>query len=160
MAILEPYFLAARERFLEHGFERVKRTRLACSSALHDTARHFAATRDDGLEVILTPEMVEIGEDFVVGIVAHELGHATDFLYPGEFVLGRSGEEIVRRRREDTSELQWARWLTEWQKRDAYVVEKTADLIAGLVWGMPIGYQGPCMLETFEGGVPRPRELR
>jgi hypothetical protein len=159
-ALLEPYYLAARERFLDYGLSSVKRVRFSVSKKMHDSPRHFAATETSGLKVIVAPELAEVDEPIVVGIMAHELGHATDFLYPGEFVIGRGGESIVRRRQADVGELQWARWMSQWQKRDDYVVEKTADLIAGLFFGAPIGYTGPCMLETFEGGVPRPRNLR
>lgn len=167
-AMLEPYFLAARERFVRAGFSKVIRASFKVTGSMHDTARHFAGTRDDGLVIQVAPEMVELAEEFVVAIMAHELGHATDFLYPGEFVLGRD-EELVRRRRagsvtdegeDDAEAKQWKRWLRMWKERDAYVVEKTADVIAEHVWGKPIGYQGPCLLETFEGGVPRPVGLR
>lgn len=159
-ALLEPYFIEARKRFYEQGLERLKAVRFGCSKKMHDSPRHFAATTTDGKQILVAPELVEVDEPLVIGIIAHELGHATDFLYPGEFVLGKSDEEIVRRQRDDVDERQWHRWMSRWQARSGYVVEKTADLIAGLVWGTPIGYTGPCMLETFEGGVPRPRSLR
>jgi hypothetical protein len=167
-AILEPYFIVAQERFVEARFTRVRRTSFKVTGRMHDSARHFAGTREDGLVVEVAPEMVEIGEEFVIAIMAHELGHATDFLYPGEFVLGHD-EELVRRRRpglvtdeveDDPEAKQWKRWHRMWLKRDAYVVEKTADRIAEFVYEKPIGYTGPCLLETFEGGVPRPTELR
>lgn len=158
-AVLEPYFVAARQRFLDYGLERLRTVRFGVSAKMHDSPRHFAATTTDGKKILVAPELAEVDEAIVVGITAHELGHATDFLYPGEFVLGHD-EEIIRRSRDDVDEKQWHRWLSRWQARDDYVVEKTADLIAGLVWGTPIGYTGPCMLESFEQGVPRPRGLR
>ena len=157
--ILEPYFLELRGRFVERGFDRVKRARLTVLPEMHDTARHFAGTTTDGREIALAPEMVELDEHFVVGILAHELGHSADFLYPGEFVLGQN-ETIVRRDLDRIDDRQRQRWQRAWETRDPYVVEKTADLIASGVWGSPIGYAGPCKLETFEGGAPRPKELR
>lgn len=159
-AILEPYFVALQELFFGHGFELVKRVSLHCSKKLHDTARHFAGCSEDAREIWVAPEMVELDEPIVVGIMAHEFGHAVDFAYPGEFFIGRN-ERIERRRRDDFSEKQWLRWQRAWRDRDPDAVEKTADLIAGEVWGRPIGYVGPCVLQSFEeGGVPRPVGLR
>lgn len=161
--ILEPYFREVQRLFVEHGLTLVKRARLICDRSMHDTPRHFAGTSQNGREIVVAPEMVELPEPFVLGIMAHELGHATDFLYPGEFVIWvehGEGEAIVRRAQDSVDERQWLRWQRAWDKRESHVVEKTADLIAGLVWGAPIGYEGPCLLETFEGGVSRPRELR
>ncbi len=160
--MLSPYFEEAKKLYIEAGLTLVKQTRLVCSRELHDTPRHFAGTTEDGSEVAVAPEMVELEEALVVGIMAHELGHAVDFLYPGEFVIGveHGDETIVRRRRDDVSDKQWARWMRGWESRSSDVVEKTADLIAGAVWGTPIGYVGPCMLESFDGGIPRPKGLR
>jgi hypothetical protein len=159
-AVLEPYFVAARGRFLDYGLGRLKGVRFSVSAKMHDSPRHFAATTTDGKKILVAPELAELDEPIVIGIIGHELGHATDFLYPGEFVLGRSDDEITRRSRNEVDERQWHRWMSQWERRDDYVVEKTADLIAGLVWGTPIGYTGPCMLESFDEGVPRPRGLR
>lgn len=162
LLVLEPYFLEARELFVAEGLVLVKSTRLLSSPAMHDSPRHFAGTTEDGREVHVAPEMVELEEHLVVGVMAHELGHAADFLYPGEFMVGREHgrETIIRRRRDEVTDTQWARWMRAWENRAPEVIEKTADLIAGAVWGKPIGYVGPCMLESFEGGVPRPRGLR
>lgn len=157
--ILLPYFEAVRALFLAQGLSKISRVKLTCSSDMHDTPRHFGGTSQDGLEIVLAPEMVELQEKFVLGIIAHELGHATDFLYPGEFTIGKD-DSIIRRERVSVDDTQWLRWQRAWDLRDSYVVEKTADLIAGLVWGTPIGYEGPCTLESFEGGVPRPAALR
>lgn len=164
-AILEPYFEAAREFFMEAGLERCRETRFAVSPTVHD-GRHFAGCRDDGRLVLVAPELVEIPDAFVVGILAHEFGHATDFLYPGEFVL--RGDHVARRSRADAGEKQWARWLLAWQAthssrapEDADSVERTADAIARSVYGKPIGYAGPCQLQTFRRGEsPRPPGLR
>ncbi len=159
LAILEPYYFAIREKFVGEGLSKVARTELRASRKMHDTERHFAGCQTDGKIIVVAPELAEQIEDIVIGILAHELGHATDFLYPGEFALGQA-DEVVRRRRDAVSEKQWLRWQRAWDKRDDDAVEITADRIAGLVWGKPIGYVGPCFLQTFAGGIPRPVGLR
>ena len=158
--MLRPYFVVVQEMFVKAGLTAVRRVRLVCSSEMHDRPRHFAGTTEDGLEIHVAPVMAEIDEQAVLGITAHEFGHATDFLYPGEFVVGKGEERIVRRVRDEVPDKQWLRWQRAWQGRSPDVVEKTADLIAASVWGSPIGYVGPCLLQSFEGGVPRPLGLR
>ncbi len=158
-AILEPYFEAVRERFLDADLQKVAKTRLVVRSWVHDSPRHFGACREDATEIVLAPEIVELGQDIVVGIIAHEFGHATDFAYPGEFWLGRNG--IERRGIADAgSETQWVRWRKAWGERDEDVVERVADAVASSVMGAPIGYLGPCLLQSFAGGIPRPAGLR
>ena len=160
-AILEPYFSAVRERFLEVRLDRVARTRLSVRRWAHDAPRHFAACREDGSEVVVAPELVELSQEMLVGIVAHELGHATDFLYPGEFWLGRASEASRRTPEDAGSETQWVRWLRAWGDREEDVVERVADAIASSVMGTPIGYLGPCWLQSFTGPrIPRPQGLR
>lgn len=164
--VLEPFFEAARELFLEAGLERCVKTKLVVSGKMHDTPRHFAACRDDGLLIYVAPQMVELPDHFVVGIMAHEFGHAVDFLYPGEFRL--RGEAAAREAREAVGPKQWARVLRTWQRvhesqgtEDMDQVERLADAIAASVYGAPIGYGGPCRLQTFQGGeTPRPEGLR
>jgi hypothetical protein len=158
-AIIEPYFFAAKEAFKESGLSRVGKTLLYVAPDMHDTARHYGACKSDGLAILVAPELAELPEDFVIGILYHEFGHATDFLYPGEFTLGRE-EAVIRRVREEVSDKQWLRWQRMWDARDHDVVEKTADQIAGKVWGQPIGYAGPCLLQNFKTGEARPRGLR
>jgi hypothetical protein len=158
-AILDPYYSAVRERYLEAGLERVTKPRLAVRRWVHDTPRHFAACREDGSEIVVAPEIVELSQEILVGILAHEFGHAVDFLYPGEFWLGRS--RVTRRTLADAgSETQWVRWQRAWSERDEDVVERVADGIASSVMGSPIGYLGPCWLQSFTGGAPRPVGLR
>ena len=157
-AVLEPFFLAARALFLERGLELCRRTRFFVADDMHDTPRHFAGCSADGREIVVAPELAELPYEFVVGILAHEFGHAADFLYPGEFALGRGG--VVRRRRQDVDETQWLRWQRTWDARDPDVIEVTADSIAELVWGQPIRYTGPCQLQNFRIGEARPHGLR
>ncbi len=157
--VLEPYYVALQEIYVGFGLDRCKRTQLYCAPWIHDSARHFAACRDDGLAILVAPELGELPEETVIGILGHELGHATDFLYPGEFVLG--AERLVGRRdREAGKPKQWARWVKSWEGRDDDVVEFTADGIAEYVTGARIGYLGPCKLQCFNRGEARPQGLR
>lgn len=174
LLILEPYFLAVQEAFVGAGLADTRRVRLYVAPSMHDTPRHFAATRDDGTVILVAPEMVELPENTVAAIMAHEFGHAVDFLYPGEFVLGAerdtaqpqqlaaNGSErtAVRRDRASFTDDQWVRWLKDWEKRDDDVVEFVADAIAEMVTGRAIGYVGPCKLQAFDRGQARPQGLR
>lgn len=159
-AILEPFFLAAQELFVEAGLGETKRVRLYVAPSMHDSPRHFAGTRDDGAVIMLAPEMVELPENTVAAIIAHEFGHATDFLYPGEFVLGENRSAIRRQRNGLENDDRWITWLKDWAKRDDDVVEFMADAIAERVIGRRIGYVGPCKLQTFDRGKARPQGLR
>jgi hypothetical protein len=159
-AIIEPYFLVVREQFLDAGLDRVRSVQLRCRRWVHNTPRHFAACFEDGSEIVVAPELAELGYDTVCAMLAHELGHATDFCYPGEFVL--QGDRVERRRFdvEDPQQVkQWRKWRSGWKERDTDTVELTADAIAEHVMGVPIGYRGPCLLQAFEG-EPRPIGLR
>lgn len=157
--VIEPYFLALREIYIERGYGRSKRTDLYCAPWIHDSPRHFAACRDDGRAIIVAPELAEQDERIVLAVLAHELGHATDFLYPGSFALGKD-RRALERDREDFNDDQWARWIRSWEGRNDDVVEFTADAIAEHVMGVKIGYVGPCKLQCFNLGVARPRGLR
>ena len=159
LAVLEPYFDAVKDRYLDQGFERVSRTRLYCAPWVRDSPRHFAACREDGRAIIAAPELAELSQEIVVAIKAHELGHAVDFLYPGEFWLGRDGG-IRRQNLDEVDDTQRARVLRAWESRDAHLVEVTADRIAEHVMGEPIGYVGPCSLQCFSRGKARPQSLR
>lgn len=158
-AVLEPFYLEIRKSFVDSGYDRVKRTRLYVAPGIHDSPRHFGACRDDGCAIIVAPELAELPYPFVIGILGHELGHATDFLYPGEFTLDKD-RRSSRRDMENVGDTQRARWMVTWEKRDADVVEYTADSIAEQVWGAPIGYAGPCLLQNFRVGNARPEGLR
>lgn len=157
-SVLEPYFLAVRDVFVAEGLTLVRRVQFHVESGLHDTPRHFGACSGDGRHIYAAPELAELPYEFAIGILAHECGHASDFLYPGEFAL--RADEVQRRLRDSVSEKQWLRWQRSWDDRSDDVVEITADKIAEQVFGKPIGYRGPCMLQSFSGGTPRPRGLR
>jgi len=160
LEILEPYFVAMREVFVgEAGLKLCRRTRLYVAPWLHDSPRHFAACRDDGLVALVAPELAELPEPTVVAIFAHELGHASDYLYPGEFALDGDGQ-CVRRSRDSVDESQWIRWMKAWDRRDDDLVEQMADAIAEWATGSRIGYCGPCQLQAFNRGEARPQGLR
>ncbi len=157
--VLEPYYEAVLRDYKQYGLTKVTRTRLFVAPHLHDSARHFAACKDDGSAILLAPELANMSEAIIFAIIAHELGHASDFLYPGEFVLGRE-RECARRTKSEHDEKQWSRWLKSWHKRDDDVVELTADAIAERVMEVPYGYQGPCLLQSFDATRARPMGLR
>lgn len=157
--VLEPYFEVIREEYLAAGLSKTKRVRLYVAPAMHDTARHYGACRDDGSAILLAPELAEMPDPIVLAIMAHEFGHASDFLYPGEFVLGKEGP-AERRLASAAPDKQWSKWLKSWHKRGDDVVELTADAIAHRVMGVPYGYQGPCQLQSFNAIQARPMGLR
>lgn len=158
--VLEPYYLATQERFLEAGLDRCAETRFFVAPNMHDTERHFAACSEDGKKILVAPELVELPPEIVLAICAHELGHACDFLYPGEFAYGGDDAPAIRRLREEMKPGQWHGWLRDWRKRDDDLVERSADAIAHFALGVRYGYQGPCLLQSFSGTEARPYALR
>ena len=158
-AVLEPFYLALCEQFVDAGLKRCQRVKFYCAPGQHDTPRHFGATSEDGREIVVAPELAELPVETVSALIAHELGHAVDFLYPGEWVLGRE-REAIRRKRAPGDDEQWERWMRAWKERDADVIEFTADAIAEWATGRRIGYLGPCLLQAFDKGQARPAGLR
>jgi len=157
--VLEPYFNVVREEYVKYGLKLCRRTRLFVAPGMHDSPRHFGACKDDGSMILLAPELADVPDTVMLAIMAHELGHATDFLYPGEFVLGDGGPAL-RRSKRDTDDKQWSKWLKAWHRRDDDVIELTADAIAERVMGAPYGYQGPCAIQSFDAVRARPMGLR
>lgn len=164
--VIEPYFDAVRERFLAHGLRRAEKVKLDVED-LH-SGRNYAATRDDGVLILVSPELCDLDEDQVVGILAHEFGHATDFLYPARFQLC-SGELMdwpspswsQKARQAEQDDRGAYNRMVQWEKRGHDITERTADAIASLVFGRPVQYAGPCLLQSFERGqAPRPIGLR
>ena len=158
LVVLDAYFRVIQDQFVGFGLKRCGGTRLLCAAWIHDSPRHFAACTDDGLKIYAAPELADLPDQMVLAILAHEFGHATDFLYPAEFARGREGTH--RRDFKEVSEKQVRSWISGWRGRDADSVEFAADGIAEFVMGFPIGYCGPCTVQCFEGGIPRPAGLR
>jgi len=168
--ILDPYFRALREEFVadersRFGGSRLSRVRLDCASwrelGGECTARNFAAASEDGRLIVAAPELVELPEETVLAILAHELGHCYDFSYPGEWLLADG--ELVRVHADErdpmVERVRLAR-ARAWRDRDEDTVERIADEIASLILGREIRYAGPCLLQTFDRGVVRPEGLR
>lgn len=161
-AVLEPHFDAVRDHYAafesEPGaaLDRVRRTKLVVNAAVRDSARHYAACRDDGLLIVLAPQAIELDHDQLLALLCHEFGHASDFLYPGRWA-GRRADRAVWVP-EDTKKM--ARIRRAWSERGDDQVEWDADSIAYTVTGREIEYCGACMVQCFSGGKPRPAGLR
>ncbi len=160
LAVIEPYFAAVKIDFLEAGFELCERTRLIVDPSMHDTARHFAACQDDGLKIYIAPEAADRPDTMLMAILAHELGHACDFLYPGQFALGAEDAPAIFRDPASMKSKHWHAWLRDWRRRDHDVVELTADAISHLAMGVRYGYRGPCLIQDLSADRLRPRGLR
>lgn len=156
----EPEFAAVRDTFAEHvtasgPLERLGRVRVVVDPAVHDSARHFAACREDGLLIVLAPEAAHLGLETLLAILAHELGHAADHLYPARWLPSTDGPAEWL----DDDHPALRSWRKAWPERSVDQVEQAADSIAQAVTGRRVGYCGPCMIQCF-GGKPRPKGLR
>lgn len=117
--------------------------------------RNFGATTEDGLHVIFAKKLELEQDDVIQGVVAHELGHAADFLYPARwgpdnygvwYLYGAAHQRMI------------------WERRPHDEVEADADRIAESMFGAKLYYRGPCLVQSTRGGAgavrPRPRGLR
>lgn len=164
-AVLEPHFDAVRDIFVEHhpepsvSLERLRHTRFVVDPEVHDTARHFAACRDDGLLIKLAPEATELSLDELVAILCHEFGHAADYAYPGSWITPAGGrlEALWIGEREDKPARRWRR---SWHSRADDAIEWAADSIAFQVTQVRVRYCGPCMIQCFRGSELRAAGLR
>jgi len=173
-AVIWPYFFAAQEVFLKAGFSRCKKTNLEISPLVHDSPRHFAACEDTGRRIIFAPVAAAIlPPETLAAIALHEFGHATDFLYPTEFLLVDDGElirlpsvpegKLINKKAEQANLARrnaWERIHASEASEDKDAVERTADAIAEMISGIKIGYCGPCELQCFSRGRPRRAGLR
>jgi hypothetical protein len=181
-AVLEPHFDAVKDTFVEfepepgESLSTLRRTRFVVDSSVHDTPRHFAKCRDDGLLIKLAPQSVTLDLETLTAILVHEFGHAADFAYPARWVsakghpaawVGEGGSwhydsQGNARWREDRGDeaKRIRRWQQLWHERSDDQVEWSADSIALAVTGLRVSYCGPCMLQCFEGGQGRPKGLR
>ncbi len=148
--ILGPSVDAVRAAFLRAGLSRIARVEWEVNQNARDKGRHFARCNTDGLSIVFAPETILLPPDTIAGVIAHEFGHAADFLYPGEFMLTADADWLVERVSPPTP-----------YRRSYDDIERTADGIAEMALGVTIGYAGPCKLETLNAGVrPRPAGLR
>jgi hypothetical protein len=160
--VLAPYFDAVRDVFSAYEpaagerLVKLERTQFVVEESIHDSDRHFAGCRQDGMLILLAPESVELPEETLVAIIAHEFGHAADYAYPAKWLperdapahwLGASASQEAKR------------WRKAWPKRSRDQQEWAADSIAQAVTGRKIGYCGPCLLQCWDG-QPRPGGLR
>ncbi len=160
-ALLKPYVEAIRATYIERGLVKVGATRWRVTPEAHDGGRHFAMCRTDGTEIQLAPEMILLPTATARGIIAHEFGHAADYLYPAQFLPGPGGRLYPVRAGQRSNDGVPAARYNAWVRRNYDEIERTADGIAEGVLGERIGYAGPCQLETLGAGVrPRPRGLR
>lgn len=161
---IEPYFDAVRDVFAQFSpapgvcLSKLAKTQLIVDSGVRDTRRHFAACRDDGREIRVAPELVELGVvEHLVPVLTHEMGHAADFAYPASFWLVQRGQPAMWAPPEGKGA---ARARERWYRRGDHEVELWADAVASLVTGRAIRYSGPCWLQTFGRGRERPAALR
>lgn len=165
------YFDYVRDQFLDTEvapgvrLDKLAKVTVVVDPRVHDTPRHFAATRDDGRLVRLAPQLALLSSVQAIAIIAHELGHVADFLYPGHFLLvtARSPAKwkVPEGRRSSAQ-------LENWYKRTPYEIEATADAVNFRMTGARITYAGDCrtksdcrLIQTFgPGGEDRPEWLR
>lgn len=182
-SILEPHFKAVQERFVafepEPGLRLVKlaKVKFIVDPKVHDTERHFAATRDDARLMYFAPQIVDLPPETLVAILAHEFGHAADFAYAARWFMPANGpgcarwiktnevEKVAKNgARGDTSSFR--AWSRSWAARDDEGergrdrIEWAADGIAEAVVGKPIYYCGDPLLQCFCCGIERPAGLR
>lgn len=157
-----------RKAFLRADAEKVAHTKIRVEDWVRDTPRHFAACRNDGSLIVLASDLALLPAKTFAAIIAHEFGHATDFAYPGSFLLSNRGDLVVRPQGRRSNQSVPREVLERWEKRSSDDVETTADRIAERIMGIQIGYCGPCNLQTMLTGAPedaschptRPRGLR
>lgn len=161
--VIAPSFDAVRDVFDQacskfDGIALVTDVRLVINPERHDTERHFAACAVNGKRIEIAPEAADLPLETLTAILAHELGHACDFLNPGRWEFAgrdKPAKWVPEAASADRKKAAQRRWLN----RDDDEIEFWADSIAYALTGKKIGYCGPCLIQCF-GGVERPRGLR
>ncbi len=163
-AVLEPHFDAVRDVYCQYGdgeLQRLSKVRFVVDKSIHNSPRHFAATRDDGLLMLFAPQFIDLPEETLVAILAHEFGHAADFLFPARFVTTGT-KKAIWASDDQLDTKQFRGWQRIWEQRNRDQIEQSADSIAYEVTGRPIKYDfvDSCLLQRFNRGMERPLGLR
>lgn len=175
--ILAPYFDVTRAAFAEfvpHGasapLSKLRRTKFRISDEVRDTERHFAGTTEDGMLIVLSPAIIDLGPESASAIIAHEFGHAADFMYPSDFFPPERGSGAARWLGDEADCKQLRAWRQHWNERTEMArltaktpeienakdqVEWAADSIAESVVGRAIRYCGDCMVQCWNPRAPR-----
>jgi hypothetical protein len=133
--------------FCTFGLSEVQKTVVTVDGRIDNTekgGRTVGSTREDGLRMVLSPTLATLPATTRMAIIAHEYGHAADFLYPGCWLQDGHGVPDLER----------------WRARETNEIELAADQIAEAATGIAIGYGGRRLLQSFACGVrPRPKNL-
>lgn len=156
--ILRGTFSAVQKAYIAVGLDKVRYTRLSIDPSMRDKDRHFAGCKTDGSMIAVAPDMALLNPKSVAAIMAHEFGHAADYLYPGSFMLDRARKLDVKKPGNRSNDALPRARVHNWQNRNDDVVEFTADAIAEFVTGGRIGYCGPCKIQAFLDGSPEERD--
>ena len=139
-----------RDIALNQGLLRLSDLAVIVDPKVHDTDRHFAMCSERADEIRVAPQLADQPYPIIDGILMHEIGHAADFAYKGKLwaEMNTGGAPLLMMSR--------SAWRG-WKRRTPYVVERHADDLAEAIFSVRIGYVGPLMLQSTEGGVrPRP----
>jgi hypothetical protein len=165
-AIMRPHFDAVQDEFVSFRPEgslgalgRLRKTKFVIDQKMHDTERHFAACRDDGLLIYFAPQIVDLPVETLVAITAHEFGHAADHAYPAYWLMP-SGPGKAQWLGAPPETKHGRRWQRLWRERSRDQIEWAADGIAQAVTGRKLGYCGDCLIQCYQGGIERPAGLR
>jgi hypothetical protein len=165
-AIMRPHFDAVQDDFVawrnaatQTHLGRLRKTKFVIDPKMHDTERHFAACRDDGMLIHFAPQIVDLPVETLVAIVAHEFGHAADHAYPAHWLMP-SGPGKAQWLGAPPDTKHGRRWQRLWRERSRDQIEWAADGIAQAITGRKLGYCGDCLIQCYRGGVERPAGLR
>lgn len=166
--IVRPHWDAVRDIYLAYvppgeseGIAKLAEVRFDIDPERHDSVRHFAACRTDGLHMVFAPQIVDLPVENLVAVLAHEFGHAADFLCPAHWRMPDSGPAKAEWIGHPGS-TKWGRhWAKKWEARTRDQIEWAADGIAEAVTGKHLTYEGPLLLQCVRGaGIERPAGLR
>lgn len=158
----EPYWDEVVESFKSAGFAEPSHvSRIVFTDEVRDSCRHFAAMRMDGKLLYLSPEIVEMPEETILGIMAHEAGHAVDLQNPGIYWFRRQAL-LVSEPLDRLTSRELKKLMDAWHDRSDEEVERVADALAEQAMGLRMGYVGKpgCLVQALGRGKKRPPGLR